>query len=58
MSGHAFGQMELLDVQGFGFSHGADDGMEGLLVRERMNAVHAAGELHKLIPIFCRMHPG
>jgi hypothetical protein len=42
----ALDQAELANIQGLGFGDRADDGMEGLVVREGMDAVGAIGELN------------
>ena len=49
MRGHAFGKAELLHVEGFGFGDGADDRVESFAMRDRMDAVNAAGELDDFI---------
>ncbi len=42
----AVDEAELADVEGLGFGNGADDGVEGLVVGEGMDAVRAIGELY------------
>ena len=49
MSGHAFGQPKLADIQGLGLRNRPNDGMERLAVRDRMDTVNAAGELDDFI---------
>ncbi len=49
VGGEAFGEAELLDVQGFGFGDGADDGMKGFALGDRMDAVDAIDEFDEFI---------
>ena len=49
MRGHAFGKVELFDVEGFGFGDGADDGVERFAMGERMDAMDATGELDDFV---------
>ena len=45
----AFAQLELIDVKRLGLGDGADDGMKGFALRERMNAESAVGQPDELI---------
>ncbi len=40
----SFDQPKLADVERFGFRHGADDGVKGLMVRKGVDAVRAIAE--------------
>src|ERR1051326_5141530 len=49
MLSHPFDQAELPDIQSFGFSNRTDDGVKCFLMRQRMNAMDATGELDEFV---------
>jgi WG containing repeat len=49
MRDHALGQAKLVDVKRLRFGNGTDDRMKSFAMRDGMNAVHSAGELHDFV---------